>query len=130
MKLTWKKQIKNKNNKRPLSSISLFPNLPFQQDDDPKSEQSKADGTEPGLNGDVCHSTQDASSSDRETTQLAESFREQGNKLAEVISHFFPSWVIDANSKIITILYCKFVFGFMLNLYVNTCNWANAELGV
>lgn len=83
MKLTWKKQIKNKNNKRPLSFISHFPSLPFQQDDDPKSEQSKADGTDPGLNGDVCHGTQDASSSDRETIQLAESFREQGNKLAE-----------------------------------------------
>ncbi|KAM7514797.1 hypothetical protein LguiA_004380 [Lonicera macranthoides] len=81
MKLTWKKttQSNNINNKkRPLSTN---PNLPFdQQDDDHTSNKSIADSTD-GLNDAVLSKT--LASTDDETTSLAESFRNQGNKLAE-----------------------------------------------
>ncbi|XP_057470360.1 uncharacterized protein LOC130759231 [Actinidia eriantha] len=80
MKLTWKNQ--DKNNKRPLSSLSHFPNLPFDQDDDrhgaddntkPKAKQPKNDTVRKTLSPD----------DDDETATLAEAFHSQGNKLAE-----------------------------------------------
>ena len=87
MKLTWKNQ--NKNNKRRLSSLSHFQNLPFDQDDDrhgaddntkPKAQQPKNDTVRKTL----------APDDDDETATLAEAFHSQGNKLAEVIPDVIP----------------------------------------
>lgn len=88
MKLTWKKknQSNNINNKkRPLSTN---PNLPFDQQDDDHAHNTTninpiSDSTD-GLNDGVRSKT--LASTDDETTSLAESFRNQGNKLAEVFS--------------------------------------------
>ncbi|KAM7518800.1 hypothetical protein LguiB_017762 [Lonicera macranthoides] len=81
MKLTWKKKNQSNtinNKKRPLSTN---PNLPFdQQDDDHTNNKPIADSTD-GLNDAV--RSQNLASTDDETTSLAESFRNQGNKLAE-----------------------------------------------
>ncbi|PSS31667.1 Tetratricopeptide repeat protein like, partial [Actinidia chinensis var. chinensis] len=79
MKLTWKNQ--NKNNKRPLASLSHFKNLPFDQEDDrpgaddntqPKTQQTQNDTVRKTLALD-----------DDDTAKLAEAFHSQGNKLAE-----------------------------------------------
>ncbi|XAR62860.1 hypothetical protein NMG60_11017765 [Bertholletia excelsa] len=83
MKLTWKNQ--RKNNKRPLSSITHYPNLPFDQNDDPTENPHKAgDGTqlkaEEGPNDSVHNAL---ASEDDDTAKLAESFQAQGDKLAQ-----------------------------------------------
>ncbi|KAI3807537.1 hypothetical protein L1987_23467 [Smallanthus sonchifolius] len=73
MKLAWK----NKNNKRPITTIS---HLPFDQ------EEEDTAATDEG------RCTPRESGSDHNSTaashQLAESFEAQGNKLAEVLKYF------------------------------------------
>ncbi|XP_059630616.1 uncharacterized protein LOC132273649 [Cornus florida] len=86
MKLTWKN--KNKSNKRSLATVSLYPNLPFDQNEDrDKDGRHRADDTqlreEVGKNDDVHKTLASDSGDDDETTQLAEAFQAQGNKLAE-----------------------------------------------
>lgn len=94
MKLTWKKQ--NKSNKRSLSSVSRFPNLPFDQNDDDHNHNSEdqhkvRDYAE--REAQVCQNDAErktlASDYD-ETAKLAEAFLAQGNKLAEVLPNVFP----------------------------------------
>ncbi|KAA8538387.1 hypothetical protein F0562_028067 [Nyssa sinensis] len=85
MKLTWK----NKNKKRSLATVSLYPNLPFDQSEghNKKNEEGqKADDdgelkTQVGKNDDVHHKT--LASDGVDTTQLAEAFHAEGNKFAE-----------------------------------------------
>jgi len=78
MKVTWKKESK----KRPLAAISKYPNLPFDQqdmlhnDDEDNNSHTKQLG--------ASHKSMDSEASNR---QLADSFQDLGNKLAEV----FPS---------------------------------------
>ncbi|XP_011027429.1 PREDICTED: tetratricopeptide repeat protein 33 [Populus euphratica] len=74
MKVTWKKESK----KRPLAAISKYPNLPFDQqdmlhnDDEDKNSDTKQLGAP--------HKSLDSEASNR---QLADSFQDLGNKLAE-----------------------------------------------
>ncbi|KAL7616168.1 hypothetical protein Lser_V15G00339 [Lactuca serriola] len=83
MKLTWKNQTKNKNNKRPIATIS---DLPFDQEEDTvatfDADDTSQDRCKAGEDGSVGTST--PGSNVDETIQLAESFQAQGNKLAEV----------------------------------------------
>jgi hypothetical protein len=75
MKVTWKKESK----KRPLAAISKYPNLPFDQqdmihnDDEDNNSHTKQLG--------ASHKSLDSEASNR---QLADSFQDLGNKLAEV----------------------------------------------
>ncbi|XP_057490800.1 uncharacterized protein LOC130776558 [Actinidia eriantha] len=79
MKLTWKNQ--NKNNKRPLASLSHFKNLPFDQEDDrPGADDNTQPKTQQTQN-DTVHKT--LALDDDDTAKLAEAFHSQGNKLAE-----------------------------------------------
>ncbi|CAK9138487.1 unnamed protein product [Ilex paraguariensis] len=91
MKLTWKNQSTNQNKKRPISQYS---NLPFDRDEETHDTNTNEnnverhkidDGAEPPeqftQNGDVQRKT--LASEKDETTQLAEDFQGQGNKLAE-----------------------------------------------
>ncbi|KAI3685564.1 hypothetical protein L6452_34812 [Arctium lappa] len=73
MKLTWK----NKNNKRPITTIS---HLPFDQEEDTGTDEERCKAA--GEDATAQPST--AASPVDETTRLAESFEAQGNKLAEV----------------------------------------------
>ncbi|KAK6939946.1 hypothetical protein RJ641_029477 [Dillenia turbinata] len=88
MKLTWK------NKKRPLASISHFPNLPFERQDDQteKADKHSHDGDGDGdviiskLRADdsetlpsLSAASHDQSSDDK----LAQNFQNEGNKLAE-----------------------------------------------
>lgn len=94
MKLTWKKQ--NKSNKRSLSSISRYPNLPFDQKDDDHNHNSEdrpkvCDYTEREAQVGQNDAERKTLASDYdETAKLAEAFQAQGNKLAEVLSNVFP----------------------------------------
>ncbi|XP_062112952.1 uncharacterized protein LOC133824102 [Humulus lupulus] len=98
MKLTWK----NKDTKkRPLRSLSLYPDLPFE----PQNDNSEANTTHPqhengaaddnssgGLNLNLNQDRADLSASDdpsdsSDVKKLAQSFQAQGNKLAEDGEH-------------------------------------------
>lgn len=73
MKLTWKnKKQGNINKKRPLSST----NLPFQQQQEEEDEN----------NDNFNHSNISSSDDQDSAAKLADSFRDQGNKLAEVLT--------------------------------------------
>ncbi|KVH98646.1 Tetratricopeptide-like helical [Cynara cardunculus var. scolymus] len=72
MKLTWK----NKNNKRPITTIS---HLPFDQEELTSTDEERCKA---GDDGSAQPST--AVSPVDETIRLAESFEAQGNKLAEL----------------------------------------------
>lgn len=78
MKVTWKKESK----KRPLAAISKYANLPFDQQDmlHNDDEDNNSDTKQLGAS----HKSLDSEASNR---QLADSFQDLGNKLAEV----FPS---------------------------------------
>lgn len=80
MKLTWnKKKQENINKKRPLSST----NLPFQQEDDNDNNLN----TNNNKNNDNSKHSNTSSSDDQDSAaKLADSFRDQGNKLAEVLT--------------------------------------------
>ncbi|KAF9687161.1 hypothetical protein SADUNF_Sadunf02G0065000 [Salix dunnii] len=75
MKVTWKKQSK----KRPLAAISKYPNLPFDKQDTLHNddEDSNSDTWQLGASS---HKSLDSEASNR---QLADSFQNLGNKLAE-----------------------------------------------
>lgn len=94
MKLTWKKQ--DKSNKRSLSSISRYPNLPFEQNDDDHNHSSEdrhkvRDFTEREAQvGQNDAEWKTLASDYDETAKLAEAFQAQGNKLAEVLPNVFP----------------------------------------
>ncbi|XP_076917354.1 uncharacterized protein LOC143577397 [Bidens hawaiensis] len=77
MKLAWKNKNKNKNNKRPIATIS---HLPFDQEDDEEHTTATASIADEGRAGE---SGTNNKSTAAETIQLAKSFEEQGNKLAE-----------------------------------------------
>lgn len=87
MKLTWKNQTKNKNNKRPIATIS---DLPFDQEEDTvatfAADDTSQDRCKAGEDGSVGTCT--PGSNVDETIQLAESFQAQGNKFAEVTLTF------------------------------------------
>ncbi|KAJ6335753.1 hypothetical protein OIU78_012375 [Salix suchowensis] len=74
MKVTWKKQSK----KRPLAAISKYSNLPFDKQDTLHNddEDSNSDTWQLGAS----HKSLDSEASNR---QLADSFQNLGNKLAE-----------------------------------------------
>lgn len=96
MKLSWNK--KNAGAKRPLSAVSKFPNLPFdEEDDDPPPPPGKAP-EDAGVSGDQerpapkalasdedgpSPSPSSSSSSSPDHRELARSFQSQGDKLAE-----------------------------------------------
>lgn len=75
MKLTWKKNSK-KNTKRPLDTISRYPNLPFDQHQHqaPTTLDTNQQTPKPDIN---------VNQTPASHTHFAESFRDQGNKLAE-----------------------------------------------
>jgi len=78
MKVTWKKESK----KRPLAAISKYPNLPFDQQDMLHNDDEDNNSHTDQLG--ASHKSMDSEASNR---QLADSFQDLGNKLAEV----FPS---------------------------------------
>lgn len=83
MKLTWKNQTKNKNKKRPITTIS---DLPFDQEEDTTTAVAASNTNEERCKAgeDSNAETSTPASHDDETIKLAESFQAQGNKLAEV----------------------------------------------
>ncbi|KAF3447059.1 hypothetical protein FNV43_RR12239 [Rhamnella rubrinervis] len=91
MKLTWKNKSRDNNKKRTLGSVSVYPNLPFDNQDEANTAQLKdkdkdgdggGDDKELGaFNPESLDSREPSESSDYK--QLAESFQAQGNKLAE-----------------------------------------------
>lgn len=117
MKLTWKNKSRDNNKKRTLGSVSIYPNLPFDNQDEASSAQLKAkdgdgDGDDEELgdfNPESLASREPSESSDAK--QLAESFQAQGNKLAEV-----PNY----NSFFFSLLLCVCV--------ENAYDWANSGL--
>ncbi|KAF5725297.1 tetratricopeptide repeat protein 33 [Tripterygium wilfordii] len=78
MKLTWKKEKNVK--KRPLGAVSQYPNLPFEQQNNQFDTELRSRG-EPGAHEKQAFASGESSGPD--TKQLAKSFREQGDKLAE-----------------------------------------------
>ena len=89
MKLTWKNKNKD-NKKRPLGAISLYPDLPFEHQNDKAEANTTLPHQENGddaLNKDPTDVSVSDDSSD--VKKLARSFQAQGNKLAEVTFFFF-----------------------------------------
>lgn len=93
MKLTWKsKSVENKK-KRSLGSVSVYPNLPFDhqheassaplEDEDEDKDGDGGDDKQLGAFDPETLASREPSGSS-EAKQLAESFQDQGNKLAEV----------------------------------------------
>ena len=104
MKLAWK----NNNKKRPLATVSKFPNLPFDHKNDNLSTQTdtsnepNADQNDTELNKVQHHepnnpSVSEEEEADEDVTKLFNSFQSQGTKLAEVV-------------------YCPNLCSFLLNL--------------
>ncbi|KAL6212017.1 hypothetical protein ACLB2K_017240 [Fragaria x ananassa] len=88
MKLAWK----NNNNKRPLATVSKYPNLPFDHKNDNPTTQndtpdkSNGDQNDTELNKEQQPEPNDPSVSgeeDEDVTKLFTSFQSQGTKLAE-----------------------------------------------
>ncbi|GMN45504.1 hypothetical protein TIFTF001_014696 [Ficus carica] len=88
MKLTWKNKSKD-NKKRSLGAISLYPDLPFDHQNDDKTHANTIPEESADQKSDALHrdSTRIPSSNDpsdsSDPKQLAESFLAQGTKLAE-----------------------------------------------
>lgn len=88
MKLTWKNKRKD-NKKRSLGAVSIYPNLPFDHQDDDADTAYLKDGDDDKFGfatqqdpPQILAAREPSESS--EAKQLAESFQAQGNKLAEV----------------------------------------------
>ncbi|XP_010539690.1 PREDICTED: tetratricopeptide repeat protein 33 [Tarenaya hassleriana] len=85
MKLTWSKKAK----KRSLGAVSNYPNLPFDQEtaESQSRRQCREDDSERGRDGDRSelrgYQAENHGQFDFEAMKLAESFRSQGDKLAE-----------------------------------------------
>ncbi|KAJ4966303.1 hypothetical protein NE237_018152 [Protea cynaroides] len=77
MKITWAKK---SGNKRPHPTISHYPNLPFDQDEDHTNEQIRADNGTENHHPDKENLTSEPINPE---LKLAESFHSEGNKLAE-----------------------------------------------
>ncbi|XP_043698312.1 tetratricopeptide repeat protein 33 [Telopea speciosissima] len=77
MKITWNKK---SGNKRPHPTISLYPNLPFDQDEDRTNERKEADNGPQNHHPDQENQPSESLNSE---LKLAESFQSEGNKLAE-----------------------------------------------
>ncbi|XP_015868515.3 uncharacterized protein LOC107405937 [Ziziphus jujuba] len=87
MKLTWKNKRKD-NKKRSLGAVSIYPNLPFDHQDDDADTAYLKDGDDDKFGfatqqdpPQILAAREPSESS--EAKQLAESFQAQGNKLAE-----------------------------------------------
>lgn len=107
MKLIWKNKSKD-NKKRSLGAKSVYPNLPFDHQDEPNTahlNDGGDDGNFRALNQhppEILSSRQPSQSSDAK--QLAESFQAQGNKLAEVPTFFSFSFLKKKKEKSIIVL--------------------------
>ena len=108
MKLTWKNKSRDNNKKRTLGSLLIYPNLPFDNQDEAntahlkdkdKDKDGDGDAKELGAFNPRLASREPSESSDAK--QLAESFQAQGNKLAEVPNYY---------SFFFSLLLCVYVF--------------------